>query len=200
MADFEIFYPKLQQAEGLFADNPADSGGMTYAGIASQANPNWPGWHTILAALKALNLSRPVPRADWARVNAYLKTNKALAASVKAFYKANYWDALQLDYVNSQAIANELCDTGVNAGVSRSATYLQRAINVTNNLGRWGKDIVVDGKVGPNTINALNSHKRPDLVLKALNILQGNLYITIAESSKSQEQFINSWFSRVALA
>jgi lysozyme family protein len=56
-----------------------------------------------------------------------------------------------------------------------------------------------DGQVGTSTLAALNSHKAPLLVLKALNILQGAHYITIAEGNKSHEVFVNSWFSRVSL-
>jgi len=46
---------------------------------------------------------------------------------------------------------------------------------------------------------AVNQHPRPALLLKLLNVLQGYKYVEIAEATKTQEKFVASWFSRVAL-
>ena len=46
MADFLPAYEAMIRNEGGYVlhDVPGDRGGMTYAGIARNMNPQWPGW------------------------------------------------------------------------------------------------------------------------------------------------------------
>lgn len=187
MASFQQAHALTAQIEGGYANNSLDRGGMTYAGVARNFWPKWPGWLII----DQLRTASGFPR--------NLAASSVLQAAVLAFYKENFWDVLCLDKVASQAIANEVYDSAVNCGTGKAALWLQRAINVTNAGGTKAADVVADGQVGPATLAALNAHKAPLLVLKALNILQGAHCIAIAEGNKSQEVFINSWFSRVSL-
>ena len=188
MASFPQAYALTAKVEGGYANNPNDRGGMTYAGVARNFWPKWSGWPII----DKLRTAGGFPR--------NLAASPELQAAVLAFYKENFWDVLNLDKVTSQAIANEVYDSAVNCGTAKAGVWLQRAVNVTNAGGTKAPDVLPDGSVGRDTLAALNSHKAPLLVLKALNILQGAHYITIAEGNKSQEQFINSWFSRVGLS
>ena len=49
MADFNLAFEKMIADEGGYVLHtiPGDTGGMTYAGIARNKNPNWPGWNLI---------------------------------------------------------------------------------------------------------------------------------------------------------
>jgi lysozyme family protein len=187
MAEFQQAYALTARTEGGYANHPADTGGETWAGISRNNWPAWVGW-LIVDQLRG--------RAGFPGT---LSRSPELRQQVAAFYKAFFWDALRLSEVVSQTIANEVFDSAVNCGVTKAAVWLQRAMNVTNAGGTKAPDVKPDGKVGRDTLAALNAHKAPLLVFKALNVLQGAHYIALAEASKSQEVFITSWLSRVEL-
>ncbi|CCH01235.1 hypothetical protein FAES_3226 [Fibrella aestuarina BUZ 2] len=188
MADFLTAYRKTMGHEGGYANHPDDEGGETFAGIARNSNPGWSGWKLID------QLKKTYPRARWDEV---MLGNADLMAWVRALYKANYWDVNRLDQVKSQAIANELFDTGVNMGVEIAAEFLQRALNMTNENAKLYRDIAVDRQVGPMTLGLLNTHPNSYDVYKWLNVLQGARYVQILERKTPQEVFARSWISRV---
>lgn len=59
MADFNKAHLEVMGNEGGYANNPADSGGETYKGIARKFHPAWPGWKMV----DDLKRSLPVPPA-----------------------------------------------------------------------------------------------------------------------------------------
>jgi lysozyme family protein len=187
MAIYSPAYDKTMGIEGGWANDPDDKGGETWKGIARKMHPEWGGWVII-------DSSKADPKFPEC-----LKQSTALEMMVRAFYKSQFWNKLNLDQVNDQAIANELFDTAVNCGTGIAATFLQRALNVTNRNGKDYPDLMVDGSVGLKTVGALNAHPRPAQVLKVLNVLQGEKYISICEHNPSQEKFMSSWLSRVAV-
>lgn len=94
MADFLPAFEAMIRNEGGYVlhDVPGDRGGMTYAGIARNMNPQWPGWALIDA-------KQDVP-----------------APLVRDFYRANYWNPIRGDQLTSQVIAQTIFDFHVNAG------------------------------------------------------------------------------------
>ncbi|MEC6001654.1 putative peptidoglycan-binding domain-containing protein [Acinetobacter pittii] len=93
-------------------------------------------------------------------------------------------------------------DTGVNCGTGFAKPLLQRALNLLNNQGKAGwPDLAVDGIYGPATLNALKTYlakrgKEGEKVLvRVLNIIQGQRYIEICERNPSQEQFFYGWIA-----
>lgn len=104
-------------------------------------------------------------------------------------------------------MAEELLDTAVNCGTGFAKPLLQRALNLLNNQGKAGwPDLSVDGIYGTATLNALKTYlakrgKEGEKVLvRVLNIKQGQRYIEICERNHSQEQFFYGWISsRVAM-
>ncbi|MDX1558674.1 MAG: glycosyl hydrolase 108 family protein [Marinobacter sp.] len=125
-----------------------------------------------------------------------------------AIYKDQYWSGPNFDRVAmlNQHIAEEMLDTGVNMGISVAGAFLQRALNALNNQGTHYSDLVVDGLIGNSTIGALKDyldrrqHEGERVLLKALNCLQGERYIEIAEGREANESFVFGWFShRVGL-
>jgi len=174
--------------EGYYANDPADTGGETYRGIARKHNPNWSGWTIIDEQKKKAGFP------------SNLKTvMSSLEVYVSKYYKSQYWDPNNLDLINSQPIANELFDTGVNMGTGIAARLLQEALNLCNRNQQDYPDMRVDGQVGPVTLKTLNGHSRPQSVLKALNVLQGQRYIYICERKPSQEKFFMGWLERVTV-
>lgn len=103
MADFlPAFESMIRNEGGYVLHNVAgDRGGMTYAGIARNMNPQWPGW-------KLIDAGQDVP-----------------AQLVRDFYKFDYWDKILGDEIQSQSIAQTIFDFHVNAGtVARKLAQL----------------------------------------------------------------------------
>ena len=190
MADFNMSYLKTMGHEGFYANDSDDRGGETWKGIARNYHPSWRGWVII----------------DGEKPNPYfpkhLKDNIVLEGLVKSFYKANFWDVWLGDGFTSQALADEMFDTGVNMGVSRAVSFLQEGLNLLNRNQSMYKDLVVDGKFGNNTFNTLEIFMKTnqiDFLIKIMNVLQGMHYIDYMRKSPTQEKFCRSWFSRVEI-
>lgn len=187
MANFSIAYKNSMKIEVGYANDPNDSGGETWNGIARKYHPNWAGW-------KIVDEIKGQPK--WQSI---LQASATLERLVQEFYKTEFWDVMMLDQANDQAIANELFDTGLNMHYSFAVEFLQAALNCTNRNQKDYPDLILDGKIGPKTIATLNSHPRPKEVLKLLNCQQGVRYMNICKSNPVQEKFMTSWLSRVEL-
>ncbi|EMR5820703.1 glycoside hydrolase family 108 protein [Acinetobacter baumannii] len=175
--NIEQYLDELIKREGGYVNNPADRGGATKYGITEAV----------------------------ARANGFKGNMRDLPLDVaKAIYRKNYWTAPRFDQVNavSSAVAEELLDTGVNCGIGFAKPLLQRALNLLNNQGKAGyADLEVDGVYGSATLGALKTYlskrgKEGEKVLvRVLNIMQGQRYIEICERNKSQEQFFYGWIA-----
>lgn len=175
--NIEQYLDELIKREGGYVNNPADRGGATKYGI-TQAVARENGWN---GNMKDLPLE-----------------------FAKSIYKKQYWLEPRFDQVNalSPSVAEELLDTGVNCGPNFAKPLLQRALNLLNNQGKAGyADLKVDGVYGSNTLGALKTYlskrgKEGEKVLvRVLNIMQGQRYIEICERNKSQEQFFYGWIA-----
>jgi len=179
MADFDIAFNATMGHEGGYVNDPDDAGGETYRGIARRYNPQWEGWNII----------------DDTKPNI---PDDKLDRHVRNFYEVMYWDVNRLDDF-PQVIANEMFDTAVNMGVTRAAKFLQSALNYLNRNGKLFSELVVDGKVGNRTINALEKITKNDLHIlwKIMNVLQGMHYLNYMKKSPIQEKYARGWFKRV---
>jgi lysozyme family protein len=190
MADFDKAYGITMAHEGGYVDDPDDAGGETYKGISRQYNPSWMGWDII----DEYEDDDDFPQC--------LDDDYELQDWVEEFYKEHYWDVNRLDEIDSQMIATEMFDTGVNMGVRRAAKFLQTALNYLNRNERNYRDLVVDGIIGPATFNALDyvlGHGDEDILMTIMNVLQGQHYLNYMTKSPTQEKYARGWFKRVAL-
>jgi len=145
-----------------------------------------------------------------ARSNGYQGDMRDLPLAVaKSIYKQQYWFEPQFDQINkiSPAIAEELLDTAINCGVNFAKPLLQRALNLLNKQGEEGwPNLALDGQYGPLTVQALSTYlnKRnkdgETVLLRVLNIMQGQHYIEITEKNPNYEDFFYGCIlNRVAL-
>lgn len=179
MTKDEIFNNIIDK-EGGYVNNPNDKGGATNWGITQSV----------------------------ARAHGYTGDMRNLTRE-KALdiLNADYWTGPRFDQIAlvSPTLAAELCDTGVNMGPAVAAKFLQRVLNAMNNQGRLYPDIKVDGQIGPRTITALKSFlttrgsAATQVMLKALNSLQGARYIELSEQRQANETFTFGWFGRVEI-
>jgi lysozyme family protein len=70
--------------------------------------------------------------------------------TAKAIYLSQYWTEPKFDRIAelSPAIAQELCDTGVNMGPRVASTFLQRWLSALNMQGNLYPDLKPDGAIG----------------------------------------------------
>lgn len=178
----EKLLPRLVEIEGGYVNHPSDRGGETNHGI------------TVAVA----------------RANGYTGPMRDMPRSVaERIYKSQYWLKPKFDHVAniSVRIAEELFDTGVNAGQGTAAKFLQRALNGFNRQQRDYPDITVDSDIGPATLRALGSFfakngKKAELrLLRLLECQQGAFYLSLAQNREKNEDFLNGWIdNRISLS
>jgi lysozyme family protein len=167
----------LIEREGGYVANAADTGGPTRFGITE----------AVARANGYRGAMRDFPRDEAA-----------------AIYKRLYWLRPRLDEVaaRSRRIAEELFDTGVNMGPAVAVTFLQRALTALNRSGKDYADLVPDGRIGPATLGALDAflavrgqRSGETVLLRALEALQGERYLRLAERRPANEAFLYGWLA-----
>lgn len=162
--------------EGGYSNHPADRGGATRWGI-TEAVARQQGYFGDMRAL---------PRAD-----------------AVAIYRRLYWLKPGFDRVAATMprLAGELFDTGVNMGPPVAVGFLQRALNALNRGASDYPDIPVDGVAGDVTLAALRGFaaKRGAggeiVLIKAVEALQGERYLALAERRPANEAFLYGWLA-----
>ena len=173
LVDAEHLIDALIEREGGYVDHPADKGGPTCFGITQ----------AVARAHGYAGPMRQLPRAEAVDI-----------------YRRLYWLRPRLDEVarRSGRLAAELFDTGVNMGPAVAITFLQRALTALN---RNAKDYP-DGRVGPATLAALDTFfaargrsSGETVLLRALEALQGERYLRLAERRPANEAFLYGWLA-----
>jgi lysozyme family protein len=170
----QLIIDSVIKAEGGYSNDPSDLGGETMYGI------------TLTTA----------------KANGYYGAMKDLPLSLaRQIYLNRYWLEPKFDQVErlSPSVAEELCDTGVNCGVSFAQGILQQALNLLNRQEADYKDISEDKNIGAGTLSALAAYllkrgKEGETVLvRVLNIMQGARYIEITKTRPANETFFFGW-------
>src|SRR6187455_1836566 len=135
-----------------------------------------------------------------ARAHGYAGPMKSLPRDeAAAIYRRLYWLRPRFEEVarRSAPLAAELFDTGANMGPAVAATFLQRALTALNRGGKDYPDLVPDGRVGPATLEALDAFLEArgrksgeTVLLRALEALQGERYLRLAEKRPANEAFL----------
>ena len=165
MADFIPAFEAMIENEGGYKLHTVagDKGGMTYAGIARNFHPNWPGWSSI----------------DRGGIPETLL--------VCDFYRQNFWNSIRGNEIVSDLIATTIFDFGVNAGVGTATKLAQAVVGTTP-----------DGKIGPQTLAALNAAD-PETFLLTYALAKIARYRDIVTRDRSQEKFLLGWINRTLL-
>lgn len=175
--DVDTLIDGLIEREGGYVANSADKGGPTCFGITQAV----------------------------ARANGYAGPMQQLPRSeAVGIYRRLYWLRPGLDEVAKRCprIAAELFDTGVNMGPAVAVTFLQRALTALNRNTKDYPDLTPDGRVGPATLAALEAFLKirgqssgETVLLRALEALQGERYLRLAERRPANEAFLYGWLA-----
>lgn len=123
--------------------------------------------------------------------NATANDVKALTATqAKNIYVKNYWDKGRVGDMPI-GLQDVIFDMNVNTGLAGSTIIVQRALN------SLGADIDEDGKIGNNTLNALNDFKTGD-IRQAITQERIKWYEDIVKNDPSQAKFLHNWRNRAS--
>lgn len=174
--DLERLIDAVLEREGGYSNHPADRGGETCFGITAAV----------------------------ARANGYDGPMRALPErTARDIYERLYWLRPRFDAVAvlAPSIAADLFDTGINMGAAVATTFAQRALNALNRGASDYPDIAVDGAVGAGTLAALRAFLArrgktgETVLLKAIEALQGERYVALAERRPADEAFLYGWLA-----
>lgn len=176
LAGVDALIAQVIAREGDYSDHPADRGGATRFGITE-------------AVARADGYAGPMRRLPLERA--------------ETIYRRLYWRVPGFDRIAATAprLAAELFDTGVNMGTGVATCFLQRALNALNRGARDYPDLAVDGQIGPSTLAALAAflgHRGEAgevVLLKAVEALQGERYLMLAEERPANEAFLYGWLA-----
>jgi lysozyme family protein len=162
--------------EGGYSNHPADRGGATRWGVTE----------AVARAHGYCGDMRGFPREDAVEI-----------------YRRLYWTKPGFDQVSvrAPAVAAELFDTGVNMGPGTATGFLKRALNALNRGEVDYDDVGTTPIIDAATLAALDAFmaKRKAggeaVLLKALEALQGERYLRLAEARPANEAFLYGWLA-----
>lgn len=170
-----------KEGDDKFTNDPNDPGGPTKFGVTAAKLGEWRKLGRVATADEVRNLQRP-EAVDIFYNDYIVKPGFALVAAV------------------SPAIAEELVDTGVNMGTGTPGPWLQRTLNSLNNEGHYWPDLLVDGRVGRATVDAIKALRKmrgddlsDKLVLTGLNAFQFVRYVELCEKRSGNEEYQFGW-------
>ena len=168
--NFDLLQIKIFGHEGGISNHPNDYGGYTNKGITfgtfKEFSKKDLGIEPTLHNLKNLT--------------------KEQAAII---YKKRFWEVIQADKIDSFSVAYTLFDFHVNAP-GHAVEVMQQSINAL------GGKLLVDNKMGPKTIKAINgldAHQLFDTYQKK----RINYYINRVNKHPDQKVFLPGWLNRV---
>lgn len=168
MADFLLAFERAILAEGGYKlhNVAGDTGGLTYAGIALNKNPQWPGWAFIDRG--------ETPPSDL----------------VRAYYRADWWVPIKGDAIADQDVAFSLYSFATNAGLKVAVRLAQLVAGTTPDGSMGPKTVTAINSMDPRLFLAMFALARiaryRDIVTKnrtQQKFLLGWLNRTLKESS-----------------
>jgi lysozyme family protein len=162
--------------EGGYSNHPADRGGATRWGV-TEAVARAHGYRGDM---------RSFPREEAVEV-----------------YRRLYWLKPGFDKIALRApkVAAELFDTGVNMGPDTATAFLKRALNALNrgevDYSDIGTTPIIDA-AALSALDAFMAKRKPGgeaVLIKALEALQGERYLRLAETRPANEAFLYGWLA-----
>jgi len=174
--EIDALIEEVMGREGGYSSHPADKGGPTRWGISQR----------VARAHGYGGDMRQFPRAE-----------------AVAIYRMIYWLRPALERVARHAprVAAEMFDTGVNMGPAIAVGFLQRALNALNRGASDYPDIAAGTAIDAPTEQALAAFMArrgaggETVLLKAIEALQGERYLRLAEQRPANEAFLYGWLA-----
>lgn len=166
MANFDIYAQFLKSWEAGYSYVKGDRGGKTYKGVTSATWADYCKRRNLYGYSAQL---KNMTDAQWTDI-----------------MKGGYWDACWCDLIHSQGVANIMADWSINSGPALVIRKVQTII---------GKGLKVDGKMGPNTLSAINA-MTPGVLFIHIRNKRKEYYENLAKKDKTQAKFLKGWLRR----
>jgi len=157
--------------EGGYVNNKSDRGGPTKYGITQATLSTWLGRRATIEDVKKLTKEQ----------------------ATKIYYNKYYLDT-KIDKLPKE-IQHIIFDITVNSWIKVATIILQKSINSLND----DSAIIIDGRLGIQTINAANrliaAGRAKDLINRIVD-LRIDFYNSIVDNNKSQAVFLAGWLNR----
>ena len=101
-------------------------------------------------------------------------------------YHRDWWERYRYCELTNETIAAKVFDFSVNMGPGAAHANLQLAVHQTT----YGS-IKIDGVMGPKTINAVNAHPEPDLLLAKYKLITIRHYADL-----NKPKYLRGWIYR----
>lgn len=121
---------------------------------------------------------------DIKRASNMLYNDNRTLNSVKEVYHFEYWEAMKLEYIQSQKIANELFAMAVHVGNKNAVKLAQDIIGVT-----------IDGFIGKQTIGALNNYNEDIFDIK-YDVREKEYYDEVVNNNMKLDVYLKGWKNR----
>lgn len=174
MANFDQAIKTVLYHEGGLVNNPADPGGITNFGVS-------------LRFLKATNQLEYDFDGDGDIDASDIKCMTVDDAC--RIYKEQWWDKYGYSRIDNQAIATKLFDMAINMGQKQAVKLIQSSCKLLK------AGITIDGILGSNTINAINSLNSDEL-LKVIREDHADFYRALINKNPKLAVFEKGWMSR----
>ena len=179
MTDNPVFQAALAftlQREGGYINHPLDPGGETNCGISKRSYPN-------------------------------LDIKDLTHSQIAAIYYRDFWKGPRFNLIPHSQLSTKVFDLGVLVSPRRAAKFLQRAVNIVSQdipaqrKNGWrqkiaralnNKPLLVDGIIGPITIEVIALCPYPDAILAALKAEACDHFIV-----QNKPTFLPGWLERL---
>lgn len=172
MANYILFKSSIEAAEGGYQNFETDLGNFnskdenvgTNHGISARFYEDIRGFPPSVSDMKAITKSE-----------------------AHILFKNEFWDKVNADAINSQAVAETIVDHAINAGVGAAGKVTQVVLNE-----KFKKRLTLDRSIGAKTIEAINSVNESEL-FNEISLERLEDYKT----KNNYNDFKTSWISRV---
>ena len=167
--------PFILKWEGGLSNDKADSAS---ANPCPTSHDGHTGYHT----------NKGVTYAVWAHYFGKNNDSRFFTMSDEdwgVIFKAGYWDKVKGDLIESQAIANCMVSWAWGSGAARAIKLIQEVVGVD-----------IDGKLGQQTIGAINSMDEVELFDKCI-ARRKRFFEDIAKARPANLKFLKGWMNRL---
>ncbi|XRX80741.1 type VI secretion system tip protein TssI/VgrG [Franconibacter pulveris 1160] len=168
---FSKISPVIFKNEGGFVNDPNDSGGATNKGIA------WNTWQKY--AKEDLGVE---PTLD--------NLKNITTEQAETIYRKRYWDPSGFNNLRDPKLALMSYDWTITSG--GAGKQIQKLLN-----NEFGQQLVTDGKIGPKTIEAMNSVSDSAKLTSRIADIRKAYYEDLVVSNPKNAKFLTGWLNRV---
>lgn len=175
MAQYKLFKHSIELAEGKYQNLVNDKG--NYNSLKQCVGTKY----GISAKFYEKIIKRPPTIEDMQNIT----QDKA-----HQLFKKYFWDKLQADSIKNQSIAEILVDHAINSNPRTTTKIIQKVLN-----NSFNKKLLIDGKLGVKTLEAINSVEDNKKLFLKIAIARLKYYRRL----KDYKYFSNLWNNRVLI-